>query len=77
MLWVIGIKLNVIGVKTAIQEFIGSLAPVTMSGSEGTGVLLQPVIHHSMMNILTTLFEALSSHELVYNVHSNMVAMVM
>lgn len=39
--------------------------PVILPSNEGTKLLLQPVTHHSMLNILTTLFEALSSNELV------------
>ena len=63
MALIITIKLTVTGMKTAIQEFVGSIATVTMCGSEGTGLLLQPVVYHSMNIILTTLFEALSSNE--------------
>ena len=76
MALVITIKLTVTEMKTAIQEFVGSIATVTMCGSEGTRLLLQPVVHHSMNIILTTLFEALSSNELVYNIDSNVVDMV-
>ena len=53
--------------KEAVWEFTASLLPVTSCCSEETGLLLQPVIHYSMMNILTTLFEALNSNKLVHD----------
>ena len=46
------------------------MTPVTLCSNEGTGLPLQPVVHYSMMSIITTLFEALSSNELVYNITS-------
>ena len=63
-------KLDCSGLKAAIQEFTSSIASVTLCNNEGTGLLLQPVVHYSMMNIITALFEALSSNELVYNITS-------
>ena len=46
------------------------MTSVTSCRSEGTGLHLQPVVHYSMMSIITTLFEALSSNELVCNITS-------
>jgi len=50
-----------------VWEFTESVLPVTLCSTEETGLLLQPVVHYSMMNILTALFEALSSNRLVHD----------
>jgi len=52
--------------KAAVQDFMTSVTPMTSCSTDRTELLLQPLIHYSMMNILSTVFEALSSNELVY-----------
>ena len=66
--FVLNVELSITELALTVQDFTTSLAPMTLSSTEGGELLLQPIVHHSLMHILSTIFEALSSNELVHYV---------